>query len=240
MKKAFQKAFQVATAVWLRLVALFATITRVGKACVTKACAVARIKGEGKACDVTRAAIAGTILFGIAGAGMGASGGISAYGVAKTAAGATVAVGWGPYWFLWTVLWAIAGAFAGAAAVMVARYFSSANGPRYALLALGAAGGIFAGATWGSAVARERVVEVRAQPAAAAPLLTGDGARLSVVNGPVRLTGSVARDVNGLLLSFMLGSGALVGVLAARGLATPNRGEQAPPQPFKQQPAYTA
>jgi hypothetical protein len=235
-----KKAIQLAKQFWLRLAVLFAAVVRVGRACVTKACAVAHIKGEGKSCEITRAAVAGMILFGIAGAGMGASGGISAYGVAKTGAGATVAVGWGPYWLLWTVVWSLAGAGVGAAAALLAPYVLGGRGPRVALMIVGALGGIFAGGTWGSAVARERVVEVRAQPSNAAPLQFGDGAKLSVVNGPVRLTGTVARDLNGLLLAFMLGSGALVGVLAARGLSTP-KGEEVPlARPYPPQGNYTA
>jgi hypothetical protein len=217
-----KKVIQLAAKFWARIVAVFAAIARFGKGCFTKACGLACFKGEGKACDMTRAGVAGMILFGIAGAGMGASGGISAYGVAKTAAGATVSVGWDSNWLLWTIVWSATGAGVGAATALLARFLSAARGPRIALMSVGLLGGVFAGATWGSAVARERVVEVRAQTATAAPIAVGDGAKLSVVNGPVRLTGSVARDLNGLLLAFMLGSGALVGVLAARGLSTPN------------------
>jgi hypothetical protein len=235
-----KNVMQIATGLWLRLAVLFAAVARFGRACFASACAVAGVSGGGKACEGGRAAAAGAILFGIAGAGLGASGGISAYGVAKTGAGATVAVGWDPYWLLWTTLWAAAGAALGAGATLLARFLSPQRGPRVAMLIVGAAGGIFTGATWGTAVARERVVEVRAQPSSQAPVVAGDGARLSVVNGPVRLTGSVARDLNGLLLAFMLGSGALVGVLAARGLSTPKRGDDAAPQPFRPQQTYTA
>ena len=103
---------------------------------------------------------------------------------------------------------------------------------------VGALGGVFTGATWGRAVARERVVEVRAQPANTKPIPLGDGARLSVVNGPVQLTGSVARDINGLMLAFMLGSGALVGVLTARGLTGPGRIDVPTAQPFDPRHAY--
>ena len=220
-----KKFIQFAKDLWLRVWALVAPVFGATRACFAKVCTFGRGTGAcaSGACEVGRAAAAGAILFGIAGAGMGASGGISAYGVASSAAGATVAVGWGPYWLLWTVLGMVTGAAVGAASVYFARFFYRERGAAAALLVVGALGGVFTGASWGTAVARERVVEVRAQVASAKQLPAGQGAQLSVVNGPVRLTGSVARDVNGLLLTFMLVSGAVVGILAARGLSVPTK-----------------
>jgi hypothetical protein len=111
-----------------------------------------------------------------------------------------------------------------------------------ALLAVGAAGGISAGSIWGGAVARERVVEVRAQHASAAPILSARGPSVSVVNGPVRLSGTVARDMNFPLLAFMVIGGTVVGALAARGLAEKSPSDQraggaqrfVPPVPWAQ------
>ena len=228
-----KKLIQLPKNVWLGVARVFAPVTRGAAACFAKVCG-AGLATSGKSSEITRPAVAGMILFGIAGAGMGASGGISAYGVASSAAGATVAVGWGPYWLLWTFVFAATGAIVGAVTAHLARFWSRSHGAAAALLVIGALGGGFTGATWGSAVARERVVEVRAQPASAAPIAVGQGAKLSVVNGPVRLTGSVARDLNGLLLAFMLGSGALVGILAARGLSGPKPFDPATGQQFQQ------
>jgi hypothetical protein len=238
------KFIQPGTDVWLRLVAVtaavFAAARRAGTACFAKVCGP-RANGPGKSCEIGRAAAAGMILFGIAGAGMSASGGIAAYGVASSAAGVTVAVGWEPYWLLWMIVLAAIGAAAGAASAYLARLLFKQRGAAVAVLFIGAVGGVLTGATWGSAVARDCVVEVRAQTASATPMIVGQGTRLSVVNGPVRLTGSVARDTNGLMLTFMLGAGALVGVLAARGLSgSPHRDEPAAPQPFQPQAACTA
>ena len=54
------KAIQMATPVWQRLAVLFAAVVGAGRAlvttCVTKACALARGKGVGKACEITRSA----------------------------------------------------------------------------------------------------------------------------------------------------------------------------------------
>ena len=227
-----KKLIQLPKTVWPRIAAVLASVTRPVTACFAKVCGLGT-GTSGKSAELVRPAVAGMILFGIAGAGMGASGGISAYGVASSAAGATVAVGWGPYWLLWTFVWAATGAVVGAGTAYLARLWSKPRGAAAALLVIGALGGAFTGATWGSTVARERVVEVRAQPASAAPIALGQGAKLSVVNGPVRLTGSVARDLNGLLLTFMLGSGALVGILAARGLSGPKPFDPATTQPFQ-------
>src|SRR4051812_48637548 len=113
------KAIQSAKNQGRRFTALLAPIFRVTGACFAKVCTFGR--GGTGACEVGRAAAVGAILFGIAGAGMGASGGISAYGVASSAAGATVAVGWGPYWLLWTLLGMATGAAVGAASVYLAR-----------------------------------------------------------------------------------------------------------------------
>jgi hypothetical protein len=179
-----------------------------------------RLMAEGS-CELTRAAAAGAVLFGIAGAGLGARGGFAAFRIESAAAGATVSVGWGNLWFAYAAGGAALGALLGAAALYAARTWLDARRTGLALLAVGAAGGILAGATWGDAVARERVVEVRAQQSSArVPAATGPQ-RVTIVNGPVRLDGTVERDMNVPLLSFMLLGGAAVGMFAARGVAEP-------------------
>jgi hypothetical protein len=170
--------------------------------------------------DAVRAAMAGTILFGIAGAGLGARGGFNAFKVDPGAAGATVSVVWGQVWLVWAAAGMATGAFAGALVSYLANF--KQRGGATALLAVGAIGGILAGASWGSAVARERVVHVRAQPAIAKPISPNDGPTVSVVNGPIRLSGSVDRDINFPLFGFMLLGGTVVGALAARGLGESN------------------
>ena len=172
-------------------------------------------------CEIARAAAAGAILFGIAGAGLGAKGGFAAFRVDAAAAGATVSVGWGYQWLGLAVAGAMTGALVGAGAVYAGRLWLDVRHAGRALLAVGAVGGILAGATWGSAVARERVVELRAQHASAAAPARGSAPRVTVVNGPVRLDGSVAREMNLPLLAFMVLGGTVVGALAARGLAEP-------------------
>lgn len=171
--------------------------------------------------DLVQAAAAGAILFGFAGAGLGARGGFAAFRVDAAAAGATVSVGWGYLWLGLALGGAAAGALVGAGAAYAARLWLDARRAGAALLAVGALGGILAGATWGSAVARERVVEVRAQQASAAPPVANRGPRVTVVNGPVRLDGTVAREMNLPLLAFMVIGGTVVGTLAARGLTAP-------------------
>jgi hypothetical protein len=171
--------------------------------------------------DLTRAAAAGAILFAFAGAGLGAKGGFNAFRVDAAAAGATVSVGWGYSWLALALGGAAAGAAVGAGAAYVGRLWLDTRRAGIALLAVGAIGGIVAGATWGTAVARERVVQVRAQHAAAAAPTSNGAPRVTVINGPVRLDGSVARAMNVPLLAFMLIGGTLVGALAARGLAHP-------------------
>ena len=173
--------------------------------------------------DALRAAAAGAILFAIAGAGLGAKGGFSAFRVDAAAAGATVSVGWGSMWLGLALAGAAIGGLAGAGAAYAAGRWPGPRRAGAALLAVGAVGGVLAGATWGSAVARERVVEVRAQRASAAPLLSTRGSGVSKVNGPVRLDASVRRDLNVPLLAFMVMGGTVVGALAARGLAEPLR-----------------
>jgi len=172
-------------------------------------------------CELTRAAVAGAILFGIAGAGMGARGGFSAFRVDSAAAGATVSVGWGYLWLGLAAAGAVIGAGIGTGVAFAVRRWLEPKGLARALLAIGALGGVAAGATWGSAVARERVVEVRAQQASARAPAAGATPRVTVVNGPVRLDGSVDRAMNLPLLAFMVLGGTLVGTLAARGLLEP-------------------
>jgi len=182
--------------------------------------------------ELGRAAFAGAILFGIAGAGLGAKGGFSAFRIDSAAAGATVSVGWGYLWLAFAASGALAGAGIGAGVAYAVRRWVETTSLATSLLAIGAVGGVAAGATWGSAVARERVVEVRAQQANARPPAAADAPRVTVVNGPVRLDGTVDRDVNLPLLAFMVLGGTVVGTLAARGLVQPlPLGHRAEPRP---------
>lgn len=191
----------------------------------------------GPGSETARAAAAGAILFGIAGAGLGAKGGFAAFRVDAAAAGATVSVGWGYLWLALAATGAIVGASVGAGAIYAGRRWLDASRTGAALLAVGAVGGVLAGATWGSAVARERLVEVRAQHASAAQHTGTRGARVTVVNGPVRLDGNVAREVNVPLLAFMVVGGTVVGALAARGLAEPLAfGRRAAAEPVRADP----
>jgi hypothetical protein len=171
-------------------------------------------------CELARAAFAGAILFGIAGAGLGARGGVSTFPIDRAAAGATVSVGWGYQWLALAAAGAFAGAAVGAGVAHATRRWLS-RGLATSLLMIGAVGGVAAGATWGSAVARERVVEVRAQPASARPPAAAAAPRVTVVNGPVRLDGTVDREMNLPLLAFIVLGATVVGTLAARGLAEP-------------------
>jgi len=172
-------------------------------------------------CELARAAAAGGVLFGIAGAGLGARGGFAAFRIDTAAAGATVSVGWGNLWLAYAAMGAVGGAVLGAAALYATRTWLDTRRTGAVLLAIGAVGGVFAGATWGDAVARERVVEVRAQQANARTSPATAAPRVTVVNGPVRLDGTVEREMNLPLLAFMLLGGTAVGTLAARGLAEP-------------------
>ena len=168
--------------------------------------------------EVCRAATAGAILFAFAGAGLGARGGFSTFRVDAAAAGATVSVGWGYGWLAWAFAGAAAGALAGVLSALGARKWLRAERAPAGVLAVGVLGGVIAGATWGGAVARERVVEVRAQQTSAAPLPATRGSAVTVVNGPIRLSGAVSREMNLPLLAFMLLGGTVVGALVARGL----------------------
>ena len=168
--------------------------------------------------EIARAAAAGTILFGIAGAGLGARGGFSTFRVDPASAGATVSVGWGSAWLVWAAAGMACGALAGGLAGYLAHWRFRERGAGYAMMGVGVLGGVLAGATWGTAVARERVVHLRAQPTSAAPITPSDGPTVSIVTGPIRLSGSVDRDYNVPLLAFMLLGGSIVGALAARGL----------------------
>ena len=174
---------------------------------------------SGDAREITRAAAAGAALFALAAAGLGGRSGFQAFRVDAGAAGATVSVGWGYDWIAYAGFGAMAGAAFGALAAFVAlRWLKS--GAASALLAVGAVAGVVAGTAWGGAVARERYVEVRAQHASAPPMNTaGRGANVSIVNGPVRLSSNVAREMNVPLLSFMILGATVVGAFAARGLA---------------------
>ena len=63
----------------------------------------------------------------------------------------------------------------------------------------------------------------------------GTAPRVTVVNGPVRLDGSVEREMNVGLLTFMVLGATVVGAFAARGMAEPlslfRREEEAEVQP---------
>jgi hypothetical protein len=198
----FERAKELAAKAWSFLPARFACAT------------------EGS-CELARAAFAGAILFGIAGAGLGARGGVSTFPIDRAAAGATVSVGWGYLWLALAAAGAVAGAGIGAGVSYAVRHGLGRQGLATSLLVVGALGGVAAGATWGSAVARERVVEVRAQPASARPPAAGDAPRVTVINGPVRLDGTGDRGMNLPLLAFIVLGATVVGTLAARGLVEP-------------------
>ena len=172
--------------------------------------------------EVSRTALAGAILLGVAGAGMGFSGGVGAFPVEKTAAGVSVKLYWGYAWMGYAAMGLLAGAVLGAGVTYLLRFLSRQKGARMALLAIGALGGMTAGMSWGEAVARERQFEVRAQQPFAKSVNVPRGAEFNVVNGPVRLHGSVVRTMNYPLLAFMILGGTVVGLLAARGMADLN------------------
>ena len=82
-------------------------------------------------CEIARAAAAGAILFGIAGAGLGAKGGFNTFLVDAAAAGATVSVGWGYLWLALALGGAVSGALVGAGAAYAARlWLHAARGDR--------------------------------------------------------------------------------------------------------------
>ena len=209
---------------------------RFGRAC-TRVCGVAGVSNCG---EIGRAAMAGALLLGIAGAGFGAQNGFRPYGLGNNAAGATMQVGWGENWWVyWALAGVAAGALVGAAFSYLSRKLWGDRGAARTVLAVGVVGGILAGAAWGNNVARERLVQLRAQHASA-PVVSNNagGYKFSVVNGGVRLSGTVGRDVNETMLAFMLLSGALVGILAARGIlhsssAARNRNNNDYQQPFQ-------
>ena len=230
------KAIRLAADLWLRLVVLSGRVFNAGRAWVSRLCACESVSSR----ELFRAAAAGAILCAVAGAGYGARGTLDPY-VAPSAAGATVTIGWESTWPLTALLGALLGAAAGAGATFLARMTFPRRGAATALLAVGVLGGTFAGATWGRAVARERVLEVKAQPAnRPATAKRGGGTALDIVSGPVRLTGSVDRGFNVPMLGFMLVAGAGFGLLTARGLE-PRRSEEAQDaaaaQPARRRPA---
>jgi hypothetical protein len=174
--------------------------------------------------DMVRAAMAGMILFGIAGAGLFGRSGFDAFKIGQSSAGATITVGWGQVWLTWAAAGMAAGVVFGALCSFLFNLKSHRGGAR-ALLLVGIIGGILAGTSWGNAVARERVAHVRAQTSSSKPLTVGSKT-LTLVNGNVRLSGSVDREFNFPLLGFMIVGGTVVGALAARGLAERNYGRQ--------------
>lgn len=182
--------------------------------------------------EIGRAAGAGAILFGFAAAALGAQGAFEHKSDGTTATGALMRIGWGYDWAAYAAFGVVAGAAFGALVAWASRRFFPARAA-LAVLVIGAVGGVAAGGTWGSAVARERVLDLRAQhvsaPVPSATTLSA-GQKFTRVNGGVRLTGSVGRNVNPVLMGFMLLTGTVVGVLAARGLAAPTQGPVAGPQ----------
>ena len=129
---------------------------RVGRACS----GVTRLAGVAKCGEVGRAATAGAILLAIAGAGYGAQTGFRPYGLGNNATGATMQVGWGYAWLYWVLAGLAGGAALGAAFSFLSRKIWSERGAARAVLAVGAVGGILAGATWGNNFARERLVQI--------------------------------------------------------------------------------
>jgi hypothetical protein len=129
---------------------------------------------------------------------------------------------------------AATGAAVGAVVTFVGNRLSPQRGAATALLIVGVLGGGFAGGTWGRAVARDRVFQVQAQPARSAAVVVRGATPIDVVSGSVRLSGGVVRELNVTLLGFMLVAGAVVGLLAARGLSVQPRSQGAPAQPGAQ------
>ena len=216
MKKIFQKA----RGIFARVTGATLRCTRSTFRLFARPTALFR----GRHAEYTRAAAVGLVLLGVAGAGYGfeSSGGLF-LPTDKNAALATVRIGVGTGWVNYALGGMAAGAVLAAVATFVARKLWRDRGAVRVLVAMGIVGGVLSGATWGSAIARERVVEMKAQRLSAPPAPGAQAAdkRFTVVGGGVRLTGTVGRDVNYVLLSFMLLSGAVIGVLAARGLALP-------------------
>jgi hypothetical protein len=196
-------------------------------------CGMAVCNCFGHSSDVKRAAAAGAILFGIAGAAMGAR---NEFDYTKPTAGVIVTIAWGYKWLFTALLGVGSGAVVGAAAAYLARLKNPQTGAAAAVLVVGALGGALAGGTWARAIARDRVFQVQAQPAHYKPMVVQDATRVDAVSGGVRLTGAVSRPLNMTLLSFMLAGGALVGTFAARGLKSDNyradaSAPEAAPQP---------
>ena len=204
---------------------------RLGRACS----GVTRFTNIANCGDLGRAAIAGAILLGIAGAGYRSANEFRKYGLGNNAAGATVQVAWGTSWVYWSLAGVVAGAALGAGFSYLSRKVWRERGAMRAVVAIGCLGGMAAGAMWGNNVARERMVRVRAQHASA-PVVAAQapaGEKFSIVNGGVRLSGTVGREFNETLLAFMMLSGALVGVLAAKGIYSSPRRRVDAQQPFQ-------
>jgi hypothetical protein len=168
--------------------------------------------------EVARSAVAGALMLGLACTALGLNGSLSAYSIDKTAAAVSVKMHWGYAWVGYLAVGLAVGATFGTLVGLAVRTVTPRRGAA-ALLAVGAIGGLAAGATWGEAVARERGFEVRAQPPQTKAVPVPTGHAFSLVNGPVRVHGTVSRPMNYPLLAFLVVAGATLGALAARGLA---------------------
>jgi hypothetical protein len=176
----------------------------------------------GRPRDVLRAAVAGAVLCGLAGAPFGAHFGFEPFQGPGPAAGATVEAGWrfsGALGIGGLFACVAAGTLAGGLVAFVAGALSSARGSAAAVVAVGVLGGLFAGATWGQALAQECVLTISAYNVTAPRPLSGGGEGFSVTTGNLRMIGKLNRRTNVPVLASAILAGTALGAMVGRAMA---------------------
>lgn len=172
----------------------------------------------GRPRDIIRGALAGLVLFGTAGAAMGYSRGLAAYGLEGAAVGATIFERWHQTWPAGILIGMVAGALLGGALTFCGGAAGEERGSAVGVIVVGLLGGIAVAAAWGSSSARHRTVTIRAELPGETPP-AGWSPHFKVADSNLQLTGTVEHRLDAPMLAFMIVAGAVVGALAGRGLA---------------------
>jgi hypothetical protein len=171
----------------------------------------------GRPRDVVRGALAGAVLFGTAGAGMGISRGVAAFGLDGDAVGAMVREQWDQTWPAGILAGMAVGALLGAFLTFCAGAAFEERGSAVGVIVIATLGGVAVAGVWGTTVARHRVVTLRADPPGATQP-AGWTPYFKVGNSTIELSGTVEYRLDMPMLSFMVIAGAVTGALAGRGL----------------------
>jgi hypothetical protein len=124
---------------------------------------------------------------------------------------------WDQAWPAGIVMGMAAGALLGAFLTFCAGAAFDERGSAVGVIVVATLGGVAVACVWGTTVARERVVTIRADPPGAPPPANWSP-YFKVSNATIEVSGTVEYRLDAPVLAFMVIAGAVTGALAGRGL----------------------